>query len=474
MVTYQEYEAALDKEKFIIETMDDHLASISEMLENEQYYYGENPFLNSFKNNLTLRGEDGSTTNIDLSPTIKIPSGFFGIIVGHIVGRLWDNPVQIGRAEEDGEIAVDEVLGDNFTSDVHQMAINAAIHGVCYAFYNHERVEMFKATEYKPFCDERNGAHRAGLRFWRVADKKPWVVQLYGMTGYTEWLRQDDETKLVHVGDFPYTRQIPVGGEGYVATTPITAGEPYPEYPIVPLYTNPARMSEMTAPIRAKINAYDAKETGYMDEALKMKFVMWIFKGFGGDPDKLKGTLRMLQELGIIAGGDVEDTSIDMKPTDIPFQSHESTQARLEADIYRDARIMNPKVLTSGGVTTVAIRAAMQREDKKMVGVESEARKFIARLLDIAGVEYEHITFTHRTLVNELEIVQMLVQGLPDLPFEWRAKLSPAIPQEVTDEIIASYEAEQIGMSEADIAAFERLNNGQGDEQQNAPAGQAT
>ena len=120
----------------------------------------------------------------------------------------------------------------------------------------------------------------------------------------------------------------------------------------------------------------------------------------------------------------------------------------------------------------MAIRAAMQREDKKMVGVESEARKFIQRLLCIAGIDYRHISFTHRTLVNELEIVQMLAQGVGDLPFEWRVKLSPAIPQELTDDIIASYAADGVDISEKEIAELEkRLRDEQADKRAAEGAG---
>jgi len=481
MITIQEYEQAENKEKFIVEAMDEHFVNTATMLEDEQYYHGNNPFLARFANTLTLKGEDGTSVPIDLTPTIKIPSSFFGIIVGHIVGRLWDNPVQIfGKTlnEKEDDVYCDEVFGENFYGVVHQMATYSAIHGVCYAFYNMGNVEMFKATEYVPFCDERTGAHMAGLRFWRAAEKKPWVVQFYDMEGYTEWRREHGESTLQFVAKLPYKQNVPVGGEVYVNTTPITAGEPYADYPIVPLYTNPARVSEMSAPIKAKINAYDAKETGYMDEALKMKFIMWVFKGYGGDPIKLKSMLKTLQELGIIAGGDVDDTQIEAKPADIPYLSHESTLDRIEAAIYRDARIMNPTVLMNGGVTTVAIRAAMQREDKKMVGIESEARQFIRRLLNVAGIDYEYISFTHKTLINEMEVVQMLSTGLGDLPFEWRVKLSPAVPQELTDEIIATYEANTVGLTDESLAQLEEIAKGIIDEQidkrQSAIAGQKT
>jgi len=482
MVTFQDYEIALSTglETFIIETMDKHIASLREMNRNEKYFLGENPFLDSFAKNSISVGLGTESTTINLSPDIKIYSGFFGIIVGHIVGRLWDNPVQIGLPKNEEEvddeeeankpINAEEIFGQNYSHVAHQMATYSAIHGVSYGFYNNGDVEMFKATEYLPFPDERTGEHRAGLRFWRVAKDKPWVVQLYTMAGYTEWKREHDGKTLDNEQVHPYRLKVPVGGEGYEQTTPVVAGEPYPAFPIVPLYTNPQRVSELTLPIVSKINVYDAKDTGYMDEALKMKFIMWVLKGYGGDPNELIAMLSTMRKLGVVAGGDVGETEIDAKQADIPYLSHDATLDRLEVAIYRDARIMNPTILMSGGVTTVAIKAAMQRENKKMVGVEAEARMHIQGLLEVAGVEHEHVTFTHKTLVNDMEIVQMLVQGLPDMPFEWRAKLSPAVPQEVADSVIKSFEAEQIGMDEEDIKAFEelkkRLMDEQADEQQ--------
>jgi hypothetical protein len=478
MITFQEYEQAADKQKLLVEAMDNHIVDTAVMLENERYYYGENPFLDKLKNTLNLKGSDGESVPIVLEPAEKVTSGFFAIIVGHIVGRLWDNPVQIGGLQKGTTIDVDETFGENFISDVHQIATYSAIHKVCYAFFNHGKVEMFRATEYLPFSDERTGAHKAGLRFWRVADKKPWVVQFYHMNGYTEYSRQDGKDELVFVGEFPYKRQVPVGGRGFVETTPIMAGEPYPDYPIVPLYTNPARISELTAPIKSKINMYDAKETTYMDEALKAKFLLWVFKGFGGDPTKLKSMLTVLQGLGIIAGGDVDETSIESKVVEVPHLSHEATLDRIESAIYRDARIMNPAILISGGVTATAIEAAGMDENNKMVGVESEGRKFIRRLLDIAGVEYGHITFTHKTIDNGLEKVQMLSQGVGDLPFRYRVMFNPAIPQELREEIVAFVEADELGMSDNAIAEFEamikRLMDGQGEQQQTEGTGQET
>jgi len=460
MITFQEYESATNKEEFLVKAMDKHIAESISMLEDEQYYYGNNPFLASFKNSLTLKGEGDKTVPLDLTPTIKVPSGFFGIIVGHIVGRLWDNPVQI-RDSAGKDIDVEILFGEDFTSDMHQIATFSAIHGVCYAFYNKGKIESFKATEYVPFCDERTGAHMAGLRFWRIADKKPWIVQLFTTQGFTEWTREHEGKELKDKKDMKYTKNVPVGGAGFVETTSATDGEPYANYPVIPLYTNPLRKSEMTPPIKARINAYDAKETGYTDEALKTKFLFWIFKGYGGDPHTLKAMLDTMRELGIIAGGDVDETSVEAKPADIPYLSHEATLERLEGAIYEFARITNPKILLNAQVTTVAIRAASERENIKMVGVESEARKFVQRMLNVVGVDYKHISFTHRVLVNELEIVQMISTGVNDLPFEWRVKLNPAIPQELTEEIVASYEAESIGMSDEDIAAYERLINGQ-------------
>ncbi|MCL2856192.1 MAG: phage portal protein [Oscillospiraceae bacterium] len=458
MVTVQDLEKVRSDnklEKFIIETISAH--NVSALEKNMLYYEGKNPYLTKLKIEVELA--DGNV--LDLTPKAKIYSAFAQIIIDHGVSRLWDNPVQL-----DDNIDR-EILGVNFDEDVHEYARMAAIHGVSWVFYNNGAPIMFPATDFIPLPDEWDGEVRAGIRFWQIDPKKPMVIQLYEMDGFIEWRKEDGKDQLtpVDAAGAPtpkatkrsYRTNKPVGGQGYVETTAETPGAEYAEFPVVPYYPNPKRTSELTGPVKSSINFYDEKNTVYSDEIIMEKGFMWSVSGYGGQAKDLTELVEKARKLRIIADRRLDgDAQIDVSTTEAPYLSHKEAMDAAEAAIFRDARIMNPNVLMSGGVTTVAIRAAMQREDKKMVGVETEARRFVRRLLKVAGVESKLIAFKHRTLVNELEIVQMLAQGVSDLPFEYQVKLNPAIPADMQQGIIDAKAKEQLAYDEAAIAEIER------------------
>jgi len=452
--TFQDLEIAIREntvEKFVLDVIGSH--STSTLKDAEKYYRGENPFLSTFNKSLTLK--DGkNSVEIDTKPAVSVMSGIFKGIVTHKVGRLLDNPVSVsiggvaGGEKESPTQNVSDHLGDGFDTQVKQLATFASIHGVCYAFYNNGSIEVFKATEYVPLVDERTGAHKAGVRYWRVNVNKPYIVQLFTMDGYTEW-RRADGGELTDKEEKSYTNYIPTGGAGFVATTKPRRGKAYSDYPIIPWYVNPFHESDLTAPIKGKIDAYDCKETAYIDEALKMKFIQWVFKGYGGDVRKLQSMLKTMRQVGFISGDHAsDDTSIESKQMDIPYLSHANTQERIETNIYRDAQIMHPIMFRTGAVTATEIQAVMRQEDTMMNGMENEARKAIAALLKLAGVNFESITFSHKTIIDGLAQVQMLNTGVPDLPFEYRLKYNPAIPQEDLEQIVMRHEAEQIGIDD--------------------------
>lgn len=465
MTTFQDLQAAQNEnklEEFIIKTISEH--DTTQYAENRAYYDSKNPYLA----NLKIRVELADSAPIDLTPKNKIYSSFAEIIIDHIVSRLWDNPVKLDSD------TIKTSLGEYFNEDVHEYARHAAIDGVSWVFYNNGAPQMFTASEFIPLADERNGDVLSGIRYWQIADDKPQTVQLYEMDGVTEW--QEKDGKLIPVDERgevvsvamkrAYRINRPIGGSAYTLTTPETPGENYNAFPVVPYYINPKRKSELTESVKSKINFYDEKSTMYNDEVVEEKGFMWSVRGYGGKPKDLAEMMEIARKLRIIADRKLDDNAdINVATTEAPYLSHRESLERTEAEIYRDARIMNPNVLMSGGVTTVAIRAAMMREDKKMVGVETEARRFIRRLLAVAGKTSNTISFVHKTLVNELEITQRLIQWIQSgVPVEDLIPLDPLFA-EIAKELQSAIEAKGIGMSDEDLEMLERFKSMNKDEQ---------
>ena len=174
LVTFQSLEAAKAEGKlhrFLNDTIKTFKASstFTTMLEDEAYYNGENPFFESAISQLKKVMLDTGKV-LDLTPLVGIYSNFAFRIVDQLVNRLWYFPVQVGNKER---------LGANFDDMAVDIANQAAIHGACYAFWNVDHIEAFKATEFIPLVDERTADNMAGIRFWQIDEKSPMYVQLY-------------------------------------------------------------------------------------------------------------------------------------------------------------------------------------------------------------------------------------------------------------------------------------------------------
>ena len=416
LVTIEDLKAAEESgrlEKFIIETKDAFLCSSQRamMLENEQYYEGENPFLARAVNVLKrLRLDTGKELN--LSPLLDIYSNFAFRIVDQLVNRLWYYPVQITARDEDGKPAdIKHMLGRNFDDVALDIANKAAIHGACYAFWNAGRIEMFEATEYLPIVDSRTGAHVAGIRVLQIEKGRPMHVQLYEMDGFSEWVVCEDsgpEWLRVYQEKTPYIREVfNAPGSVYVEKS----GN-YAAFPVVALYVNNNKKSVLNKPVKTKINAYDLAETSYFDDFIKTKPIYWAIEGFSGEAEELLSIYKTLSQLGIIATPESLDKNaqIDAQTVNLPYQSKKELLEALESGIFRDAQVLNVQAIVRGQITATAIQYSGIAEDNKAKSLERHAAKFIRALMELAGVSGD-VHFVHKTLVDDESVMRQIVMA---------------------------------------------------------------
>jgi len=489
IATIQKMQAARDTGKlksWLVDTVDAYLASeqYADYVKFEKYHAGKNPVLTAYRNIVNVEGGE----SLDLTPSNKMSSGFFGIHVSHITGRLRDNPVQIlpylGEAAKTKEAQQERSkatkllklkLGKNYDTTIHVTSKYAAIHGITYTFKNHDVLQHFRATEYFMLPDAYTGAFNAGVRFWQI-DKSdpemPWVIQLYEENGLSTWTR-DSRTNILtpvyweggawreHIGNGhqqPYRTNLPIGGAGYVATTPPEPGEPYPGFPVVPLYANPEHVSELTPPLEAILIARDMLRTNYMDEANKMRFIQWLIQGYGGDVGKIDAMVDTMVKLGVLVlPGQSDETKVQMTINEPPYLAHREQMRMLGDEYWRFAQILNIDAVVRGDIRVDAISGMLRREDTKMVGVEAEARLHAERLLALENVHDATIVFEHKLLINAGEVAQVISQMTPDMPFKWRLFHNPKIDNALIDDIIEDYDAESIGQTDKDIATYEYL-----------------
>ena len=340
----------------------------------------------------------------------KAASNFFNIFVTQLNQYLLGNGVTWKNAKTENQ------FGSDFDTQLQRLGKMALLGGVAFGFWNLDRLIPFSVLEFAPLYDEENGALAAGVRFWQVDPSKPLRATLYEMDGYTEFMwssrtdgRIDAAWGLIETGSWLQPKRafkLKVR-ESEADGAEIYAGENYPAFPIIPLYGNDHKQSELVG-LKEKIDAYDMILNGFEND-LDNAQIYWIIKGAGGmdDPD----LMQFLDRLRIVgAAAPAEGQEVNAVTVDIPYDAREKLLDRLEKQLYRDAMILNPDDLASSAATATQIRAAYERQNSKADQYEYCVLDFMHGLMLLTGVDDEP-TFTRSMIVNVQEEIQSVVMA---------------------------------------------------------------
>lgn len=364
----------------------------------------------------------------NVSANYKITSGFFNRFTTQQVQFLLGN----GVTWEDE--TTKDYLGEDFDKQL-QVAAKASLGaGVSFGFYNYDHLEVFTALEYVPLYDEENGALMAGIRFWQVDAQKPLRATLYEIDGITEYIWEDGEGRILKEKRAYILTLISTG----VDEAEIFAGENYPTFPIVPLWANPHRQSELVG-LREQIDAYDLIKSGFCNTIDEASFIYWTINNAGG-MDEID-LAEFVQRLKTIHAANVEDTGATAQANSLeaPHEGREALLDRLAKDMYADYMALNIDEIKGGANTATQIRAAYEPMNNKADQFEYCVIEFLQGILSVAGLE-DNPTFTRSYLVNTTEEISVLLQAAQYLDDEYvtRKILTLLGDADKADEIIAN------------------------------------
>lgn len=364
----------------------------------------------------------------NVSANYKITSGFFNRFTTQQVQFLLGN----GVTWEDE--TTKDYLGEDFDKQL-QVAAKASLGaGVSFGFYNYDHLEVFTALEYAPLYDEENGALMAGIRFWQVDAQKPLRATLYEIDGITEYIWEDGEGRILKEKR-PYILTLVSTG---VDEAEIFAGENYPTFPIVPLWANPHRQSELVG-LREQIDAYDLIKSGFCNTIDEASFIYWTINNAGGMDEV--DLAEFVQRLKTIHAATVEDTGSTAQANSLeaPHEGREALLDRLAKDMYADYMALNVDEIKGGANTATQIRAAYEPMNNKADQFEYCVIEFLQGILSVAGLE-DKPTFTRSYLVNTTEEISVLLQAAQYLDDEYvtRKILTLLGDADKADEIIAN------------------------------------
>lgn len=446
MKTYQDLQAIGENEKgrmdFVLQVINQHKSSDLYRIaaDAELYYRQMNPtIMKAQKIVYDLMGR----AHVDLwSANNKIPSRFFFYFITQGVQFLLGNGVSFN------EESTKDKLGKSFDKVVQDAATDAMIGGVSFGYFNLDHVEQFSVTEFAPLWDEENGALRAGVRFWQVADNKPLRATLYEEDGYTEYIKRPDEDMQVLFEKRNYKQTVErseIGGEK------IYDGGNYPNFPVVPLW-NINKQSALVG-ARETIDAYDLMASALINNVDDANIIYWVIKNAGGMDDM--DDQRFIERLKTLHVVHTEgEEQVDAHNVDVPFQASEVALDRLRSQLFDDFMALDVKNIAGGAATATQIKAAYEPLNSKTDLFEYQVTEFIDGILKLAGIEDEP-TYTRSMIINQQETITNLVAAAEYLSEDY-------ITQKVLEVLgdVDKFDDVKQGRIETDMGRFSGEVNG--------------
>ena len=436
MKTYQDLLNLHDNEaarmKFVEEAVREHKVSADYKIAVDANTYDkkQNATIKAYQKLLyTITGQavpDNFTANH------KTVSGFFPRFVTQQNQYLLGNGVTLKKD------ANKKKLGETFDGDLQKAGRAALVEKVAFGFWNYDHLVVFRFTEFVPLWDEEDGSLKAGIRFWQIDSEKPIRYTLYELDGFTEYIKKNDDKMEVKQEKRAYklvTKQSVAEG------TEILDGENYPGFPIVPLWGNAHRQSELIG-IRESIDCYDLIKSGFANDLDDASMIYWTLENAGGmsDIDLAQFVERMKTVKAAVVDGD-SGAKAEAHTIDVPYQAREAALDRLKTDLYEDFQIVNVLELSAGAKTATEIRAAYQPMDNKVDEYEYCVLEFLQLLFNIVGID-DSPSFVRSRIVNQTEETQMVLSAATYLDDEAVLKHLPWLTSEEADEILKRMDAD--------------------------------
>lgn len=438
MKTYQDFlevaeKSDRDRMEFVLAAINDHKNSDLYQQAKIAREYDEHRNVTIITVQKLLYTLSGNAIPDNYSANYKLRSAFFPIFMRQETQYLLSNGVILKNAENKKR------LGKKFDNQIQDLARSALVGGVAYGFWNLDHLEVFTALEFVPLLDEENGSLRAGIRFWQVAANKPLRATLYEPDGFTQFIRRSGKEMEILA---PKRGYISVEASSEVDGTEILEYQNYPGFPIIPMYGNRARQSELVGQ-REAIDCYDLIKSGFADTVDDASIIYWTISNAGGmdeiDMARFKETMRRIG-VGLV---DDDGAKAEAHTLTIPVEAREALLSRLSDDLYRDFQMLDTTKIQGGQKTATEITAAYQQMDNKVDEFEYCVGDFLYQLFALIGIDDEP-TFTRSKIVNQLEQTQMVLLAAGYLDDETILSKLPWLTQEEIANILKRKSAEEL------------------------------
>lgn len=432
MKTYQDLLEVVNNEallkEFIISAINDHKSS--ELYKwaktGEEYDKQQNTTIMRYRK--LLYTVSGQAIPDNFNANHKLPSNYYNRFNVQENQYLLGNGANFENDDTKGKLGTKKKA---FDTQLQKLGKKALTHRVSFGFWNLDHIDVFEVLEFVPLYDEEDGALKAGIRFWQIADNKPLRATLYELDGYTEYIRRrTDPDLMIYKEKRPYILKIRYSEADGME---IYDGENYPGFPIVPLWGNQDHVCKIMS-WQPKIDCYDLIESGFANDVDDASMIYWTIQNAGGMDDV--DLAKFIQHMKTVKAATVdEQAKAEAHTIDVPSEARETYLTRLEKDLYKDAMALDTEAIATGNTVATAIRAAYEPLNEKTDDFEYCVIEFIQGILELAGIE-DDPTFKRSQVINMTEETNMVLAAAQYLDDETILKHLPFIGTDEVQDIL--------------------------------------
>ena len=452
MKTYQDLQKVVGNEDqlkmFIMAAISDYKGSEAYKLatDGDAYFKQQNTTIMTYRK--LLYTISGQAVPDNFSANHKIASNFYKRF------NVQENQYLLGNGVNFEEDSTKEALGTKrkaFDTQVQKLGKIALNQGVAFGFYNMDHIDPFTPLEFAPLYDEDDGALKSGIRFWQINPEKPLRVTLYELDGYTHYIkRKTDKTLEVLQPKRAYKIKYNYTDADGIE---IFNGENYPEFPIVPLWSNSEHICNIKS-WKYGIDCYDLIKSGFANDVDDASLIYWTINNAGGmDEVDLAQFIQRMKTVHA-ATIDSDGASAEAHTMDVPTAGREACLTRIEKDLIKDAMALDTEAMAQGSITATAIKAAYEPLNNKTDDFEYCVIEFIQGILELAGID-DNPTFKRSTIVNQTEETNMVLSAAEYLDDETILKHLPFISIDEIDDILDKLEEEEASLYEDEETGIE-------------------
>lgn len=447
MYTYQDFVSEKSVLEGIQTAIQHHLNSNEYKMAKsaDEYDHQRNETILNYVN--VIFGSLGTPVEDFTASNNKICSNFFHRLNTQKCTYLLGNGVSFTqhketRVENGIQTTVDttkELLGNKFDTDLKNIGYFSLIHGVCFGFWNADRLHVFPLTEFVPLWDEDDGSLRAGIRFWQIDKNKPTIAVLYEEDGFTKYKTKNGGHGLEFEEIQPkrsYKMEIQSSQEG---GEEIVGESNYGSLPVVPMWGSRLKQSALVG-MRCKIDSFDLIRSGFANDLTDCSQIYWILENCGGMSDADLARFRDRLKLQHIATADTDNSAVTPYTQEIPYAARKEYLDEIRAGIYEDFGGLDVHTIAAGA-TNDHIDAAYQPMDEEADDFEYQVSEFIQRILQLMGIEDTPV-FKRNRISNEKEQVEMVMMEAQYLDDETILNKLPNITVDEVQNILYRRDAE--------------------------------